>query len=330
MRTIFVTGGAGYVGSHCCKAFARAGWRVVAYDNLYRGWRDLARFGELVEGDILDLQRLTAAMIEAKPDVVAHFAALTYVGESVEDPARYYENNSKGTWNILQAMREAGCSRIIFSSTAATYGEPQEIPMPETHQQLPLNPYGWSKLIVERMLHDYADAYGVRYAALRYFNAAGADPEGEVGERHDPETHVIPLAIRGALSDDYSFTMFGDDFPTRDGTCVRDYVHVADLAEAHRLAADHLASGGEGGAFNLGTGAGTTVKEIADAVEAVSGRPLRRVVGPRRAGDPPALVASNAKAREVLGWAPIRSDIATIVRDAWAWHTGPRAGAPQG
>ena len=330
MRTIFVTGGAGYVGSHCCKAFARAGWRVVVYDSLYRGWRDLARFGELVEGDILDLPRLTAAMADAKPDVVAHFAALTYVGESVEDPARYYENNAKGTWNILQAMRESGCSRIIFSSTAATYGEPQEIPMPETHRQLPINPYGWSKLIVERMLHDYAAAYGFRFAALRYFNAAGADPEGEIGERHDPETHVIPLAIRGALSDDYAFTIFGDDFPTRDGTCVRDYVHVTDLAEAHRLAADHLAGGGEGGAFNLGTGTGTTVKEIADAVEQVSGKPLRRVVGPRRAGDPPALVASNARARDVLGWTPMRSDIAAIVRDAWAWHTGPRAAAPEG
>ncbi len=328
MRTIFVTGGAGYVGSHCCKAFARAGWRVVVYDNLHRGWRDLARFGRLVEGDILDLPRLTAAMREAAPEVVAHFAALTYVGESVADPARYYQNNSIGAWNVLAAMREAGCSKIIFSSTAATYGEPLEIPMPETHRQLPINPYGWSKLIVERMLHDYACAYGMRYAALRYFNAAGADPEGEVGERHDPETHVIPLAIRGALLDDQAFTIFGDDFPTRDGTCVRDYVHVSDLAQAHRLAAEHLAGGGEGGAFNLGTGVGTTVKEIADAVEAVSGRPLRRVVGPRRAGDPPALVASNAKAREVLGWTSARSDIATLVRDAWAWHTGPRADAP--
>ena len=223
MRTLFVTGGAGYVGSHCCKAFAQAGWRVVVYDSLYRGWRDLARFGDLVEGDILDLPRLTAAMQAAKPDVVAHFAALTYVGESVEDPARYYENNSTGTWNILAAMREAGCGKIIFSSTAATYGEPQETPMPETHRQLPINPYGWSKLIVERMLHDYAAAYGMRYAALRYFNAAGAD----------------------------------------------------------------------------------------------------------HAGDPPVLVASNAKAREVLGWTPTRSDIATIMRDAWAWHTGPRAEAPQ-
>ncbi len=325
MRTLFVTGGAGYVGSHCCKALAAAGWRVVVYDDLSRGWRDLARYGDLVVGDILDRARLTAAMRDAAPDVVAHFAALTYVGESVEDPARYYQNNAAGTWTILAAMRDVGCSRIIFSSTAATYGEPQEVPMPETHRQLPINPYGWSKLIVERMLHDYASAYGLRYAALRYFNAAGADPDGEVGERHDPETHVIPLAIRGALSDDYVFTIFGDDFDTRDGTCVRDYVHVADLAEAHRLAADHLAGGGEGGAFNLGTGSGTTVKEIADAVEAVSGRPLRRVVGPRRAGDPPVLVASSAKARAVLGWTPVRSDIATIVRDAWAWHTGPRA-----
>ena len=324
-----VTGGAGYVGSHCCKAFARAGWRVVVYDSLFRGWRDLARFGELVIGDILDLPTLGAAMRAAEPDLVAHFAALTYVGESVEDPARYYENNSQGTWNILQAMRSVECGKIIFSSTAATYGEPLETPIPETHRQLPINPYGWSKLMVERMLADYAPAYGLRYAALRYFNAAGADPEGEIGERHEPETHVIPLAAKGALRDDYAFTIFGDDFDTRDGTCVRDYVHVADLASAHLKAAEHLLAGGEGGAFNLGTGVGTTVKEIADAIEAVSGRPLARTIGPRRAGDPPVLVASNAKAKAVLGWAPQRSDIGTIVRDAWAWHTSARAAPPE-
>lgn len=319
MTTIFVTGGAGYVGSHCCKAFAERGWRVVVYDSLFRGWRDMVKWGPLVEGDILDRERLTAAMQEAKPDAVAHFAALTSVAESVSDPAWYYENNSVGAWNILQAMRDSGTSRIIFSSTAATYGEPQYTPIDEAHPQSPINPYGWSKLMVEKMLHDFAPAYGASYAALRYFNAAGADPQAEIGERHEPETHVIPLAARGALSGDYAFTIFGDDYPTRDGTALRDYIHVADLADAHARAVEHLLNGGESGAFNLGTGVGTTVNEIAAAVSKAAGRELPRAYGPRRAGDPPALVASNAKAREVLGWTPTRG-IDEIVADAWRWH----------
>ncbi len=325
MKTIFVTGGAGYVGSHCCKAFAQAGWTVVTYDNLFRGWRDMVRWGPLVVGDLLDRASLESAIAEANPNVVAHFAAHTYVGESVANPAGYYENNAKGTWNLLEAMRTHGVPSIIFSSTAATYGEPLETPMPETHRQLPINPYGWSKLFMERMLVDYGAAYGLHYAGLRYFNAAGADPDGEIGERHEPETHVIPLAARGALRDDYAFTIFGDDFDTRDGTCVRDYVHVADLGSAHRRAADHLLSGGKSGFFNLGTGVGTTVKEIADAIEAQSGKPLNRTIGARRAGDPPVLVASNAKARAVLGWEPVRSDIQTIVADAFAWAKDPRS-----
>ncbi len=319
MKTIFVTGGAGYVGSHCCKAFAKAGWSVVVYDNLSRGWRDMVRWGPLVEGDILDRAALEAAIRQAKPDVLAHFAALTYVGESVEDPALYYRNNALGSFNILEAMRAAGVAKLIFSSTAATYGVPHQTPMPEDHPQQPINPYGWSKLFVERMMADYAAAYGLKFAALRYFNAAGADPDGEVGERHVPETHVIPLAARGALRSDYEFTIFGDDFDTRDGTCVRDYIHVADLGRAHAAAADYLLNGGEAGFFNLGTGEGTTVKEIADAIEAVSGRPLPRSIGPRRAGDPPVLVASNARARAVLGWMPTQSSIDEIVQSAWRW-----------
>lgn len=320
MKTIFVTGGAGYVGSHCCKAFAQAGWRVVTYDNLFRGWREFVKWGDLVEGDILDLPSLTAAMREAKPDAVAHFAALTYVAESVEDPAAYYRNNSLGTFNILEAMRATEVRNIIFSSTAATYGVPRMTPIPEDHPQQPINPYGWSKLFVERMLHDYDPAYGLRYASLRYFNAAGADPDGEIGERHEPETHVIPLAARGVLSADYEFTVFGTDFETRDGTCVRDYVHVTDLGRAHRAALEHLFNGGESGFYNLGTGDGATVKEVADAIERVSGKPLPRRYGPRRAGDPPELIASNVRAREVLGWTPERSSIEQIVTDAWAWH----------
>ena len=328
MKTILVAGGAGYVGSHCCKAFAKAGYRVVVFDNLYRGWRDLVQWGELIEGDILDPAALDRAMAEVKPDVVAHFAALTYVGESVTDPGRYYANNSLGAFNILEAMRAHGVKNFIFSSTAATYGVPKIVPIPEDHPQWPINPYGWSKLMVERMLADYAPAYGLRFAALRYFNAAGADADGDTGERHEPETHVIPLAIEGALRDDYQFTIFGDDFDTRDGTCVRDYVHVGDLGRAHLAAAEHLLAGGEGGFFNLGTGEGTTVKEIADAIEQVTGRPLPRRIGPRRAGDPGVLVASSAKARDVLGWTPVQSSIDEIVRTAFAWRTkdGKRGG----
>jgi UDP-arabinose 4-epimerase len=319
LKTILVTGGAGYVGSHCCKAFASAGWRVVVFDNLFRGWRDMVKWGPLIEGDILDRSALDAAFAQAKPDVVAHFAALTYVGESVADPGLYYRNNSFGAFNLLEAMRAAGVNKLIFSSTAATYGVPHQTPMPEEHPQLPINPYGWSKLFVERMMADYAAAYDLRYAALRYFNAAGADADGEVGERHEPETHVIPLAARGALRDDYEFTIFGDDFDTRDGTCVRDYIHVSDLGRAHAAAADYLLGGGAAMAFNLGTGHGTTVKEIADAIETVSGRPLPRRIGPRRAGDPPVLVASNARAKAILGWTPTQSSIDEIVQSAWAW-----------
>ena len=328
MKTIFVTGGAGYVGSHCCKAFARAGWRVVVYDNLGRGWRDMVKWGPLVEGDILDAPALEAAIREAEPDVLAHFAALSSVAESVSDPALYYRNNTLGTLNILDAMRACGVDKLIFSSTAATYGVPHETPMPEDHSQQPINPYGWSKLFVERMMDDYSRAYGLRFASLRYFNAAGADAEGEIGERHVPETHVIPLAARGALRDDYEFTIFGEDFDTRDGTCVRDYVHVEDLGRAHAAAADYLMGGGEAAFFNLGTGQGTTVKEIADAIEKVSGRPLPRRVGPRRAGDPPVLVASNTRAKAVLGWTPEASSIDQIVESAWRWAEtdAPREG----
>jgi UDP-arabinose 4-epimerase len=319
VKTIFVTGGAGYIGSHCCKEFAAQGWKVVVYDNLKHGWREFVQWGELVEGDILDRERLQAAMAAAKPDVVAHFAALISVAESVADPALHYGNNTLGTFNILESMRAVGVDKIIFSSTAATYGLPETAPMPEDHPQKPINPYGWSKFMVERMMADYAAAYGLRFASLRYFNAAGASPDGEIGERHEPETHVIPLAARGALRDDYQFTIFGDDFDTRDGTCVRDYVHVADLGRAHAAAADYLIKGGAADFFNLGTGEGATVKEIADAIERMSGKPLPRKIGPRRAGDPPVLIASNAKAKAKLGWEPTQSSVDEIVQSAWVW-----------
>jgi len=315
-----VTGGAGYVGSHCCKAFAEAGHTVVVFDNLGRGHREMVRFGDLIEGDRLDRSALDAAIAKVRPDTVAHFAAFAYVGESVENPGLYYRNNTTGTLNLLEAMHAGGVARILFSSTCATYGVPTRVPIDETHPQNPINPYGWSKLFVERILADFSVAYDLRYVALRYFNAAGADASGEIGERHEPETHAIPLAIQGALRSDYTFTIFGDDFDTRDGTGLRDYIHVTDLADAHRRAVDYLMGGGKSDVFNLGTGVGTTVAEIAAAVERVAGRPVPQKVGPRRAGDPPALLASSAKAREILGWEPTHSDIDNIIRTAWRWH----------
>lgn len=320
MTTLLVTGGAGYVGSHCCKAFAEAGWNVVVFDNLSRGHRELVRYGDLIIGDLLDRAALDSAMNRVKPDAVAHFAAVAYVGESVENPALYYRNNTTGTLNLMEAMRDSGVGQMLFSSTCATYGVPTRTPIDEQHPQSPINPYGWSKLFVERMLADFSAAHPFRYVALRYFNAAGADASGVIGERHEPETHVIPLAIEGALKPGYTFTIFGDDFDTRDGTGLRDYIHVTDLADAHKRAIEYLVSGGKSDVFNLGTGIGTTVAEIAAAVERVSGRPLPRKVGPRRAGDPPALYAANDKAREILGWEPKHSDIENIIRTAWRWH----------
>ncbi len=317
---LLVTGGAGYVGSHCCKAFAEAGWDVTVFDNLSRGWREFVQFGEFYEGDIMNPDDLADAIAKVKPDAVAHFAAFAYVGESVTDPGLYYRNNTQGTLNILEAMRDGGVDKLLFSSTCATYGVPAEMPIHEELPQSPINPYGWSKLFVEKMMWDFSAAHDMQCVALRYFNAAGADRDARIGERHDPEPHVIPLAIRGAMKDDFTFTILGDDFDTRDGTCVRDYIHVEDLADAHKRAIEYMAKGGASNYFNLGTGNGTTVKEIADAVERVSGKPLPRRVGDRRPGDPPALIADPTKAREVLGWVATRSSIDNIVQSAWNWH----------
>ena len=319
-RTVLVTGGAGYVGSHCCKAFSEAGWTVIVYDNLSRGWRDFVQFGELFEGDILDAERLDEAFARYKPDAVAHFAAFAYVGESVEKPGLYYENNTLGTVRLLDAMARAGCDKIIFSSTCATYGVPERVPMTEDLPQNPINPYGMSKLFVEKVLDDYDTAYGIRSVKLRYFNAAGADPDGLVGERHEPETHLIPLCIEGILNDTFTLTVNGDDFDTRDGTCIRDYIHVMDLADAHLKALDYLDDGGASDAFNLGTGTGTSVMEIVESVERISGKPVPRKTGPRRPGDPPALVASAAKAERILGWKPVQSDVDSVIQSAWTWH----------
>ena len=318
--TIFVTGGAGYVGSHCCKAFAQAGWNVVTYDDLSRGWRDFVKWGPLIEGDIRDAGRLSAAVREHRPDAVAHFAAVAYVGESVANPGLYYDINTGGSLNLLRAMVASGVKRIVFSSSCATYGVPERMPVAEDTPQVPISPYGASKLMAERMLRDFGQAHAIRSVALRYFNAAGADPGGELGERHFPETHLIPLAIEAARPGDARLTVFGDDLATADGTCVRDYVHVADLADAHVLAMRHLLAGGASEIFNLGTETGTSVREVIAAVERVGGAPVRNSSGAAREGDPPVLVASAAKARRALGWRPRRSGIAAIVADAWRWH----------
>jgi UDP-arabinose 4-epimerase len=327
MRTVLVTSGAGYVGSHCCKAFAEAGWRVAAFDNLSRGWRSAVRWGPLVEGDVSDPSAALRGAFEAfQPDLVAHFAAYAYVAESTQDPAEYYRNNSLGTMVLLDEMRRAGLDRIIFSSTCATYGEPVYLPIDETHPQKPINPYGWSKLFVGRMLADYGHAYGLNSVSLRYFNAAGCDVEGEIGEDHDPETHAIPLAIDAALHDDRLFTIHGDDFDTPDGAAVRDYVHVDDLARAHVLAGDMLLREGGVHVYNLGAEHGVSVLDIVSAIEQAHGKPPRYVVGPRRLGDPAALIASSAKARAELGRIPQCSGIDTIVGTALSWRVRKAAG----
>ncbi|AYG57563.1 UDP-glucose 4-epimerase GalE [Rhizobium jaguaris] len=320
MTTVLVTGGAGYIGSHCCKAFAEAGWSVITYDNLSRGWRDAVKWGPLVEGDIADAEAVAAALRQYRPDVVAHFAAYAYVGESVEYPELYYRNNTFGTLVLIEEMLKAGVNRLIFSSTCASYGIPVRSPIDEAHPQWPINPYGWSKFMIERMVEDFSRARGLNSVMLRYFNAAGCDPDGEIGERHEPETHVVPLAIEAAIKPGRVFTINGTDFDTRDGTAVRDYIHVTDLARAHVLGGEKLLRDQGVHVYNLGTGNGTTVKELVDAVGRVSGHKLPVAYGSRRPGDPPALVAAAGKAERELGWVPRHSDIDTIIGTALAWY----------
>jgi UDP-arabinose 4-epimerase len=317
---VLVTGGAGYVGSHACKALAQAGHQPIVYDNLSRGRRDLVKWGTFEQGDILDQSRLKDVLARHKPDGVLHFAAFAYVGESVENPALYYRNNVIGSHTLLEAMRECGVGRLVFSSSCATYGPPLRMPIGEDHPQQPVNPYGASKLMVERMLHDYGQAYGLRWAALRYFNAAGADADGEIGELHEPETHAIPLAIFAAQGRIPSFQLYGTDYPTADGSAIRDYIHVSDLAAAHVAALDYLAGGGDSVAINLGTGVGTSVLEIVHAVESVSGRKVPVTYQRRRAGDPAALVADGKRAHTILGWKPRYMTIGDIVASSWRWH----------
>ena len=320
MKTVLVTGGAGYVGSHCCKAFARAGWSVVAFDNLSRGWRDAVKWGPLVVGEIGDADAVRDVIARYRPDIVAHLAAYTYVGESVERPELYYRNNTLGTLVLLEEMLKAGVDRLVFSSTCASYGIPLRSSIDESHPQAPINPYGWSKFVIERMIEDFGRAHGLNAIILRYFNAAGCDPEGEIGERHEPETHVIPLAIEAALKQDRTFTVNGSNLGTRDGTPVRDYVHVADLAAAHVLAGEKLLRGSGVHVYNLGTGVATTIGELIAAVGRISGSPPRVAYGPPRDGDPPILVAARGKAEIELGWVPSQSTIDRIVETAVAWY----------
>jgi UDP-arabinose 4-epimerase len=318
--TVLVTGGAGYVGSHCCKAFAKAGWNVVTLDNLSRGWRDAVRWGPLVKCDIRDSVEVRAALNKYKPELVAHFAAFAYVGESVTEPAIYYNNNTAGTLALLDSLRAAGCHHLLFSSTCATYGNPVQLPIDEEHPQAPINAYGWSKMIIERMLKDYGSAYGVASVSLRYFNAAGCDPEGDIGEHHEPETHAIPLAIEAARRADRPFTILGTDFSTPDGSAIRDYIHVSDLARAHVLAGEMLVARGGTHVFNLGTGVGTSVLELIQAVKRVANSDPAVINGPRRPGDPPKLVASFAKAERELGWSPRQSQIDFVIETALKWR----------
>ena len=317
---ILVTGGAGYVGSHACKALAQAGHHPIVYDNLSRGRRSLVKWGTFEEGDILDGSRLRHVLTRHRPDGVLHFAAFAYVGKSVEHPALYYRNNVIGSHSLLEAVRECGPNLLVFSSTCATYGPPLRLPIDEDHPQQPVNPYGASKLAVERMLYDYGKAYGLRWVALRYFNAAGADPDGEIGEMHEPETHAIPLAILAALGRMPSFQVYGTDYPTSDGSAIRDYIHVTDLASAHVAALDYLLAEGGSRAVNLGTGVGTSVLEIVRAVESVVGRPVPITHQGRRGGDPDVLVADGKRARVTLGWKPRYMNIGDIVSSAWQWH----------
>ncbi|KRA65970.1 UDP-glucose 4-epimerase [Caulobacter sp. Root655] len=321
MQTVLVAGGAGYVGSHTCLRLAQEGFLPVVFDDLSNGHREHVQWGPLEQGDIRDGARLDAVFAAHKPVAVLHFAASIEVGESTKNPGKFFDNNVGGAISLIEATRRAGVEALVFSSTCATFGDPIGLPMAEDHPQNPLNPYGRSKLMVEQALADYARYVGFRSVALRYFNAAGADPEGRIGEWHEPETHAIPLAIDVALGRREHFTIFGDDYDTRDGTAVRDYVHVLDLADAHVLALRHLLGGGEAAMFNLGTGHGTTVREMIAGVERVSGRSLPVVNAPRRLGDAPVLVGDNALARQRLGWAPTR-DLDAILGSAWRWHSG--------
>jgi len=318
---VLVVGGAGYIGSHAVRALRRAGYPVIIYDNLSTGFRRLVQGFELIEGDIADQAKLQRVL--SRVDAVMHFAAFAYVGESVENPRKYFRNNSTDALSLLNSSVDAGVRHFVFSSTCAVYGIPEKVPITELTPREPVNPYGASKLFFENALEAYSRAYGMRSARLRYFNAAGADESGETGELHDPETHLIPLALRASMPDGAELNVFGSDYPTPDGTCLRDYIHVSDLADAHVRALQYLEQGGESLALNLGTGRGNSVLEVIQAAEKATGQAVRRKIGPRRPGDPPILVADAAKAKKVLDWTAKR-DLNDIVSSAWKWMQANR------
>lgn len=321
---ILVTGGAGYIGSHVNKMLHQKGYETVIFDNLVYGHREAVKWGTLEEGDLADCERLEAVFQKYPIEAVFHFAAYAYVGESVENPSKYYCNNVSNTLNLLNVMVRHGVKYFVFSSTCAIYGVPDQIPIIEEMEKNPINPYGATKLMVERILKDYHQAYGLEYCCLRYFNAAGADPEGEIGESHMPETHLIPLVLSAAAGDRDCIKVFGKDYPTKDGSCIRDYIHVMDLADAHLRAMNYLKNGGESTCMNLGNGIGSSVFEIIAAAEKITGRKIPMVLDERRPGDPPILVGSSRKAEMLLGWKPKYGEIETILKHAWQWYCGKK------
>ncbi len=317
---ILVCGGAGYIGSHINKQLHKEGYETVVFDNLVYGHREAVKWGEFVQGDLANPEDLEAVFTKYDIEAVFHFAAFAYVGESVTEPEKYYYNNVANTLNLLSVMRKHGCKKIVFSSTCATYGEPECVPITEDMPQKPINPYGRTKLMMEQILEDYRNAYGMEYVILRYFNAAGADPEGDIGESHTPETHIIPLVLDAASGKREDIKVFGTDYDTPDGSCVRDYIHVTDLATAHLLALHHLEDGKGSDCFNLGNAIGTSVLDIVNSVQKVTGRTFKVVMSDRRPGDPAKLVGSSEKVKKILGWKPLYGDIDMIISHAWQWH----------
>ncbi len=319
-KCVLVTGGAGYIGAHACKALAEAGYTPVTYDNLVYGHSAAVKWGPLEKGDIGDRKQLEMVMQKYKPSAVMHFAAYAYVGESVKNPAKYYRNNVAGTLSLLESMKSCSIDKIIFSSTCATYGMPDQIPIAENHPQNPINPYGRSKLMIEWIIQDFAAAYGLKFVSLRYFNAAGADPDAEIGEEHDPETHLIPLVLDAALGRRNRLEIYGTDYDTPDGTCIRDYIHVTDLANAHLLALEHLNVGGQSDVFNLGNGNGFSVREVITTAKNVTGCDIPCLETERRPGDPSVLIGSSEKIRNKLGWRAAHDSLEVIIKTAWRWH----------
>ena len=320
MACVLVTGGAGYIGSHACKALRAAGYTPVTYDNLITGWRDSVKFGPFEQGDLMDRARLDEVFEQYSPVAVMHFAALSQVGESMKEPGRYWSNNVTGSLNLIEAAVAAGCLQFVFSSTCATYGEQDNVLLDEECDQHPINAYGASKRAIEDILTDFEAAYGLKEVIFRYFNVAGADPEGEVGEFHRPETHLIPLMLDAIDGKRDGLTVFGTDYDTPDGTCIRDYVHVCDLVDAHVLGLTWLEEGNPSRVFNLGTGTGFSVREVMDQSRGVTNRAVPYTEGPRRPGDCTKLVSGSTRAVQELGWTPHRSDLKTMIDDAWRWH----------